>query len=583
MTTKPQESPDVATIGQLQEEVNIKKLVKALGRKPATKRGKKKEVVAAPQAAQEEAQPLAEDSTEGEKPLDEVGSLDGLRGYLSTLLKSEYEIERAGLMEDYTLSARALDAVWKEVEAEQRQIRKQESDARKEEGGQLPVQAEERDPKPALLSVYYERKAGKYWKPNERGQWLDYTTSGFTGELKCLGYFGNAERGKTASECDLMMKTIRDKCDVGYVGALAGYKEGFYEAERMLITEGPSLIEPEAVPFDEVLEFIETLLNPDEHGQMQLWLFIGWLQRMLDNLRHGKLERGQALVLIGPAIGGKSLLLEIIVILFGGRRATPFGWMAGNTDFNGELCSAETLIVDDEAVQKDMKHRAGFAGKIKQVVAVEHQECHFKYGTKFSLKPAWRLCMALNDDEECMQVLPPLSNDLKDKMMIFQCADKSSVKIPWPNLEREPRMNEIRKQLPGLVKFILDFKIPAQCKQGRESGRYGIDTFWHPTALKALASFNPELQLLELLDCLPYNTSTNDWRGTPTQMEQILKDSKYSYAAKGLIKSHVSLGIKLGRLEKSHPERVKRSRTNRAALWIITKAPYNLGEETKAE
>ena len=118
--------------------------------------------------------------------------------------------------------------------------------------------------------------------------------------------------------------------------SLAGYHKGIVEFrdKRLLILDSPVFIAAQPGDWTLLSEFLLNLL-----GVNQVQYFYGWLKIALEALYNKKFRPGQALVLAGPKDCGKSLLQNLLTVLFGGRSAKPHQYMNGGTDFNEISCS----------------------------------------------------------------------------------------------------------------------------------------------------------------------------------------------------------------------------------------------------
>jgi phage/plasmid-associated DNA primase len=124
---------------------------------------------------------------------------------------------------------------------------------------------------------------------------------------------------------------------------------------------------------------------------------------------------GQALVLVGPANGGKSLLQDIVTAILGGRQAKPSSFMTGATHFNGHLAGAEHLRISDENPLTDIRSRRNLGAQIKNICVEASQNIEDKHRTAITFKPFWRLSISLNDEPEnlrfCLRLTSILSTN----------------------------------------------------------------------------------------------------------------------------------------------------------------------------
>jgi hypothetical protein len=422
------------------------------------------------------------------------------------------------------------------------------------------------------LAIYYDpdRAGGCYWFKNDRDNWIKIAASDVVRHLEELGYQARAPKGQTLSETDRIVNQIQRSMDVEYAASLAGYQKGvlMFRGHRLLILDSPVFIAPAPGDWSVLSEFLFNLL-----GKEQLPYLYGWLKTALEALYNGKFRPGQALVLAGPKDCGKSLLQNLLTVLFGGRSAKPHQYMSGQTSFNGDLFCAEHLMMEDEEPATDIKARRNFGTKIKEVTANVTQRCHHKYRPGITLEPFWRLTISLNEETENLMILPPWDDSIEDKVILFKA---TSYEMPMPTLTNEDRQafwDALTGSLPAFVDFLLKYEIPEKLS----SHRYGITHFHHPDILEALGALAPETRFLELIDAeifkyvLPSGRPTDPWEGTASKLELNLTDdiSGVRYPARQLLSWQGACGTYLGRLQRRHPKRITFRKSHRDRIWKI--------------
>ena len=433
-------------------------------------------------------------------------------------------------------------------------------------GGQIDIVEHVRK-----LSIYYDPERGCYWTKNDRDNWIKVGMVDVERHLKVLKFHSGTPKGQTVFQTDLIIDAIQRSMDVEYVGSLAGYQKGVFEfgGRRLLIVDSPVLVTPQKGDWSILAKFLQNLLGFD-----QIIYLYGWLKVALEALYKGKFRPGQALVLAGPKDCGKSLLQNLLTIVFGGRSTKPHQYMIGSTSFNGDLFSAEHLMIEDEEPATDIRSRRNFGTKVKEITANVIQRCHFKYRTALPLEPFWRLTISLNDETENLMILPPWDDSIEDKMILLKA---TSHDMPMPtvtNEEREAFWAKLVSELPAFVDFLFNWPIP----QDLLSHRYGITHYQHPELLDALRSLEPENHLLELIDAEVFKCGarlgrpTDPWEGKASILQQrlIAENSSVRYAARKLLTFHAACGTYLRRLERLDPARISSKRSHRGAqIWII--------------
>jgi hypothetical protein len=469
------------------------------------------------------------------------------------------------------LDADAMSANRSKVAAERKESEREESEGTKTEFEHSNNGAE--SSLGSLLqrfATYYDPDRSCYWTKNARSSWIKVSGDDVSRHLSELGYRTRARQGEACSETARILNRIQKTMDVEYAASLAGYKKGIleYRGKRLLILDSPIFVTPVHGDWTLLAGFLLNLL-----GAEQLPYFYGWLKIALEALYNGKFRPGQALVFAGPKDCGKSLLQNLLTVLFGGRSAKPHQYMSGATDFNGDLFCAEHLMMEDEEPANDIRARRNLGTKIKEVTANVTQRCHHKYRTGISLEPFWRLTISLNDETENLMILPPWDDSIEDKIILLKA---SPAKMPMPSVTDEERgafWAKLVATLPAFVDYLFKLEIPKKLF----SQRYGITHFHHPEILEALGALAPETQFLELIDAEvfkyvhPIGRPKEPWEGTASALELNITDdaSGVRYAARKLLSWQGACGTYLGRLQRMRPKRVSFRRGHRDRIWTI--------------
>ena len=203
----------------------------------------------------------------------------------------------------------------------------------------------------------------------------------------------------------------------------------------------------------------------------------------------------------------------------GGRSGKAFCYLSGGTRFNSDLIGAEVLIADDETNDTHLASRRSFGEGIKGALfpAAVQMEGKFRDAYKFPL--LWRVVIAVNDDPASLMVLPPLDNDIHDKLMIFRC--QRGMDLAEGAFEQWRAT--IRSELPGFLYAVEQIDV-TEC--GPEFGRCGVSTFHHPGIVKAVEDLSPQRQMLALIDNSNTNGGSGDivlpWEGSASALQSQL-------------------------------------------------------------
>jgi hypothetical protein len=365
-----------------------------------------------------------------------------------------------------------------------------------------------------------------------------------------------AEGEKPSQKIEAFLEDIMEHHHVDYVGRIAGFQPGFHQfnGRSLLVNQGYELIKPAPSGDPEIIvKIIEGVL-----GIEQAQVFYCWLKLAYEALARAVLRLGQVVVFAGPRNCGKSCIQNFIITpVLGGRSEKAFLAMSGKTPFNDNLFVAEHLFIEDDSSSGDIRTRRAFGVEMKKIAANESNECHPKGRPMISLPGLRRLSISVNEEPENLALLPPMDDSLGDKVILFKARE---YQMPMPTETDEQKdafRRMISQQLPSFVKFLLEWKIP---KHLREERRYGVATYQNPELLRALGLLAPETQLLNIIDEVFWKTEVTR-SGRSNELESSLRQEASSEALGRInrLLSHAnSFGTYLGRLSKSHPERVNK-------------------------
>ena len=165
------------------------------------------------------------------------------------------------------------------------------------------------------------------------------------------------------------------------------------------------------------------------------------------------------------------------------------------------------------------------------------------------------MLIALNDEPEALLVLPPITEDITDKITLFKC-HKRPLPMPAHTLdEREAFFSKLREEMPGMLAWLESWTIPEALREER----CGVRAFHHPAILAALHELSPEGQLVALIDtAAAAGVLSLPWTGTAAELKSVLCGSAPTArdAEKLLGGWHAAAGSYLARLEGGRVERL---------------------------
>jgi hypothetical protein len=417
------------------------------------------------------------------------------------------------------------------------------------------------------LDAYYDQPRKEYVIKTQplagHGQnYQPHTESQFKRDLRFLGVASKAASGEILSPADVVIKNVQQSKYVNYVGALSGHQCGFYTKNgvRFLVTSEPQIIEPVEGDFPTLNYLITNLLAGKQEpcASEQANSFYGWTQRSYCALRERKFAPGQALALAGPIEIGKSLLQNLITKILGGRCAKPALFLQGRTDFNGEMFEAEHLMLEDEAASTSHAARMALGTNIKNITANRIHPCHSKYRPIVNLPPWWRLSISVNDRPDRLLILPPLVDDIADKIILLRA---TGFEMPMPTAtieEQEKFWDTLVAELPAFLYWLVhEYVLPEELRRPR----FGLWSFHHPVLMTELEELSPAITLLGLIDTAHiWEAGRAVWEGSALELRTLLlTHHKTARDADHLLRWTNACGQYLNDLAKNRPERVEKT------------------------
>ena len=401
-----------------------------------------------------------------------------------------------------------------------------------------------------LPPVFYHGREASYWREDDAGGWIKINEMAAKNFVANFGY-NKKLAGDPNSEADDCLMKIQSSQNVAYVGALAGHDPGVYDmaGNLVLVTKGPHFIEPKPGEWPLLRQLFKGMLMDDETDQRPY--FYGWLKMALMSFKKRHWRASQLMALAGEKGSGKSITQNLITEMFGGRSRKPYRCMTGGTTFNSELFGGEHLMLEDESAAVDIKSRIQFAANIKSLLVNRDQSCHGKNQEAITLRPVWRMTLSLNDEPEHLLVLPPLTQDITDKIIVLKVHKK-----PMPMLTDTPDRADLFwktlvDELPAFAHWLESWVIPAELTDPR----YGVMAYQHPEIVEKLGETSPENRLMAMIDEELYGNKFNreSWTGTAAGLERkLLQDgSDCKDEARRMFGWSGACGTYLGRLEKS--------------------------------
>jgi hypothetical protein len=399
-----------------------------------------------------------------------------------------------------------------------------------------------------------------------------------------------AREGERVSELERVLLHLRQSRIVDLsMHSIAGYDAGLHTIleRKLLVRRSSKLVKPLEGNCDDIRRFIESRLDLEDGsksgGAKQAVYFHGWARASLEarlNGSPGNWRPGQGLIFAGESDCGKSRLQHnVITPLLGGRSANPAPYLFGATDFNAEIAAAEHLLMEDPASGTRTFDRVHFGEMWKQLIVADTFRLHRKREDAVTVCPFFRSTISVNSDPDKMRVLPLLTPDMREKVMLFLVSDQP---IPFPlntMPQRAAFARLMENQMPAYAWWLLnEFKLPITLFHKR----YGVRQWLHPAMAQELFDDTPAAELLAIIDAARFGGAIQEklwdlesksstegiWEGGHLELERLLLGSTFSKEAERLLKRH-KIERLLSRLKEDEPARVIQHRTNVQRRWMI--------------
>lgn len=313
------------------------------------------------------------------------------------------------------------------------------------------------------------------------------------GIARWLQWRHNAPRGEALPTAKAELSNIEVTRAVDWCGCIAGHKRGLLSraGRHLLITDGPELYPPAPGPSPVVLDIIRQAFPGDDERAV----FLGWLAGGLAAVVAGVHSPAPMMVLAGPPNTGKSLLAWIATKLLGGRVGHPFTAWTGRLPWNDDLIGAELLLIDDSVATINIHSRREFAARFKEAIFGAEVQMLKRHASAISVRPVWRVMVCCNDNPESLAIIPPIDDDLADKVSILRVA-RVTPPVDTSTPEGKRQLQEmVVAELPRFARLLSQFTIPEHLTDPRTGVRA-----WRDAELSAtLDAITPERRLEQML------------------------------------------------------------------------------------
>lgn len=390
------------------------------------------------------------------------------------------------------------------------------------------------------LEYYYHGNKGRYWMQDNTTSWTPINRTSMAVHLSRQGFRNKKAETELVSPVEEIMADVEmnKSIDEALKGA-SGKHAGYYEENgfRVLVTKSPKLLKPRKGEWQMIQSYLKWLLSEDP---IQYDVFISWLARAVrqfrnNNKRQSLYAPAQMLHFIGPANSGKTILVRLLPLLFGGRSTkadklfNPKG-----SDFNADLFASEILFLDDTKVLgTDYTSRTYYGETCKEVTVSAGGSYHGKHVDQVSVTPWWRIVRMMNQEPSTLATLPPLENGVEDKLIYFRTKALDGGPVDMTGKDWFNKFwGQVQTEIPALLHYLLDEHVMPDSVADPEH-RYGVMSYKNRWILEQTAADSPESYLLHKLRTdakVAVFTGTDDvwqdaWEGTSNQLYEAISEA----------------------------------------------------------
>ena len=390
------------------------------------------------------------------------------------------------------------------------------SSDRLQEGKSIDLAALEENAEPLNFDpsgIYYDGPTGKYLV--DAGQYFRTYSRKSPVVTGVARFFQSQGEGRDESKALASGAVADAEIDqhVEWSGNIAGYQKGLIhssDGKPMLVLTSPSLFTAASGPAPIISDIFKQAL-PD---QLQRDIFTGWLAGFYRSVLAGIPHPAPMLCLAGEVNAGKSLLAYIVKLVGGGRSANPHTAWTGSLPWNDNLCAAELLLLDDCTGSTDIRSRMKFASNFKEAIYAGEVDMRKRHYSSMSVRPIWRVMVCCNNTAESLLILPPIGNDMTDKVILLK-VEPITVPIDTSHVEGKQSFQRMSmNEMPMLADYLMKFELPDNLRDSRS----GVLAWRHPDLSQAIESHKPETKFEELILTAITDSHCGLWHDLPRML-----------------------------------------------------------------
>lgn len=417
----------------------------------------------------------------------------------------------------------------------------------------------------AVAGMYYAGE--KYWYRDGLGEWRGHKQENAALRLRVAGL--SVENKKGVSEVSRALHFLHEHRYVdGVMPVVFNKAEVVRQGSRRYLNVARA-VPMEPAPAGSVSEWgqgfpwLGEMLHNMLEGKDRI-AFLAWWKVFYEGALSGTLSRGHAMILLGPVESGKSFISNVVVAGSVGGHCPAGAFVLGTTDFNREVFDYGLMTVDDQSGAASDAAASKFGERVKSIIVNPLLKYRAMYQDGVPLDWYGRLFLTGNDDQQSLRGVPPLDGSIDDKLMIVHSGRAG---VPF---EADYRMNTLRAvaELPFLLRWLLDWQIPAEMLGGRLGIKGYINDLMHAKATAAAG-------VMEILDLLNAFGRVNNvwadgaiWTGKAVDLVREMSGDD-SFRGLALKDSTRTVGRKLSKLHAMGNEQIKIHRASVSSNTII--------------
>lgn len=259
---------------------------------------------------------------------------------------------------------------------------------------------------------------------------------------------------------------------------------------RILVLESTNPIYPdEGAAFPIWKKMFETVFagETEQMRRALAWLYCA-VQRYLAAVESGgkRIQPVPALLLLGLAGSGKTLLAETFRLLLGDRDAGSMKNFILERPWLGDIIGHE-CVFGSETRNLKPDERGALKSTMKEVLSGEGYFAEEKNKGGFMFRAQHFLIHMANNEENgnCAASCPAIDEDFKDKFIALSTANVEAVKAAFPKADEEANASAFRAQAPAFLHWLFTYYAETIPEAWKDS-RFGLKHYAAPAAKRAL-------------------------------------------------------------------------------------------------